>query len=32
MKGEMMKMTNIPQNINQALQKFTLEINKILGK
>ena len=27
-----MKMTNIPQNINQALQKFTLEINKILGK
>ena len=25
-------MPNIPQNINQALQKFTLEINKILGK
>ena len=25
-------MPNIPQNINQALQKFTLEINKILEK
>ncbi len=27
-----MRMPNIPQNINQALKKFTLEINKILGE
>ena len=27
-----LRFLNIPQNINQALQKFTLEINKILGK